>query len=210
MNFENYSCDGQMNLMDFLQEEREEKLQNEIIKNGEIVFRVLKGDVLSLQCESSYSIGESEEETGYRMRNLENGGGDTVTSLQIGNTVFFSREKADLEAKKFLDTHDVILAKDMESVETFAWYYIRNVDGRKMTAFYTVLSNGCLYVKGFMTYEHLFLPENATKALKKFIKETINGDLNKIDGYNPQLKNMYRCKNSDWDYGESGYSMAVG
>lgn len=199
-----------MNLMGFLQEEREEKFQNEIIKNGEIVFRVLKGDVLSLQCESSYSIGKSEEETGYRMRNLENGGGDTVTSLQIGNTVFFSREKADSEAKKFLDTHDVILAKDMEPVETFAWYYIRNVDGRKMTAFYTVLSNGCLYVKDFMTYAHLFLPENATKALKKFIKETIKGDLNKIDGYNPRLKNMYRCKNSDWDYGESEYSMAVG
>lgn len=210
MHFDNYSCDGQMNLMDFLQEEREEKLQNEIIKNGEIVFRVLKGDVLSLQCESSYSIGESEEETGYRMRNLENGGGDTVTSLQIGNTVFFSRENAQIEAEEFLDTHDVILAKDMEPAETFAWYYIRNVDGRKMTAFYTILSNGCLYVKGFMTYEHLFFPENATKALKKFIKENIKGDLNKIDGYNPQLKNMYRCKNSDWDYGESRYSMAVG
>ena len=65
-----------------------------------------------------------------------------------------------------MKTHDVILATDMNILNTVAFSYMRTCDNREMISFYCELDNGMLYMKEFMTYASLHLKEHKKKAIK--------------------------------------------
>lgn len=185
-----------------------------LLKEGSHIYKVVKGDVREFVVEHhSFICGESKDNRGYFLTGINNVNcHDTVWNSDIGKTVFFNKEKAEKKAEEYLKSHDVVLATDMNILNTVAFSYIRACDERKMIAFYCELDNGMLYMKEFMTYASLHLKEHKEKAIKKFKEQ------DEFKHYNPQqiqcvpkLKNMYRIKTKyDWDYSEASHSYATG
>ena len=180
-----------------------------LLQAGQTVYKVIKGDIEKYTVlPESWALENGDR--GYRLIE-ENGLYNCTWNHSIGVDVFAQYEPACSQAEAFLKTHDVIRTEDIKPVRTVAYSYIRDCDKRTMTAFYSELNNGMVYVKEFMTYHHIFEADKKKKAIKKFMeqKEFEYHSPEQIE-YEPRFKNMYRCKNSDWDYAEAGYSNAVG
>ncbi|MEI3218483.1 MAG: hypothetical protein V8S08_01225 [Lachnoclostridium sp.] len=103
----------------------------------------------------------------------------------------FEKEKAEEIAEIYLQNHEVIRASEINPVETVAYSYKATATGQRMLAFYSVLDNKMVYVKGFTTFEHLMLKEHAKKEIKKFMEqqEFKYSNPKKIE-YIPKFKNM--------------------
>lgn len=208
MNINNYECDGQMSIEDFLVSNNQEVKR--LLHSGEVVFEAIKGDVERHVVTDEHWYIEHLKTYGNRTR--VHGAYGVVLDSNIGNRVFFEKEKAEKIAEIYLQNHDVIRASEINPIETVAYSYKTITTGKKMIAFYSVLDNGMVYVKGFTTFEHLMLKEHAKKEIKKFIEqqEFKYSNPKKIE-YIPKFKNMYRIKMKyDWDYAEVRHSYAVG
>ena len=208
MNINNYECDGQMSIEDFLVNNNQEV--KHLLHSGQVVFEALKGDVERHVVTDEYWYIEHLKTYGNRTR--VHGVYGVVLDSIIGNRVLFEKEKAEEIAEIYLQNHEVIRASEINPIETVAYSYKTITTGEKMLAFYSVLDNGMVYVKGFTTFEHLMLKEHAKKEIKKFIEqqEFKHSNPQKIE-YIPKFKNMYRIKlKYDWDYAEARHSYAVG
>ena len=208
MNINNYECDGQMSIEDFLVSNNQEVKR--LLHSGEVVFGAIKGDVERHVVTDEHWYIEHLKTYGNRTR--VHGAYGVVLDSNIGNRVFFEKEKAEKIAEIYLQNHEVIRASEINPIETVAYSYKTITTGKKMIAFYSVLDNGMVYVKGFTTFEHLMLKEHVKKEIKKFIEqqEFKYSNPKKIE-YIPKFKNMYRIKMKyDWDYAEARHSYAVG
>lgn len=109
--------------------------------------------------------------------------------------------------KKYQKSHDVILASDICPVKTIAYQC------GCLTAFYSELPDGSIYMKEFRTFAHLVLPQNVKKFVKFFMNqpEITNHEAVLIPNYIPKFKNMYKIRQDyDWDYSEAHHGYAVG
>ena len=178
-----------------------------LLQSGQTVYRVIKGDIEKCTILSeSWNLENGNR--GYRL-SIESGGYGCTWNDRVGVDIFAEYGPAKELTEAFLSTHEVIMAENIKPIRTVAYSYVRECDQRTMTAFYSELDNGMVYVKEFMTYHHIFKDKN--KAIKDFMKQQEFEYCNprQIE-YEPKFKNMYRCKNSDWDYGEARYGNAVG
>lgn len=183
-----------------------------LLLSNQIIYIVNKGDVNTAKVlDENWLFGKSKGESypnrGYRIQ-FDGGGYGVVSNDGIGDVWFLQKEFAEERAKYFLETHDVILGKDIKPISTTAYRYVRDVNKRTMTAFYCELENGMYYIKEFMTYHHIA----GEKSVKKFKEqqEFKYCNVEQIE-YKPEFKNMYRCtKQSDWIYAEAGYTCAIG
>lgn len=197
--------ENQLSIFDFLKMEDEPEI---LYKKGDILFHQLKGEI------KKYTVtGETwlchEDNRGYRIQ-AENGMYNVVTNE---STDFYRTQKeAEEAAKKWLNGKDVIPPERIIFSSVDAYQYIRECDGRKMTAFLGVMEDGNLYEKNFYTYHHVV--KDNKKARKSFCEELeqyANCNVKKIEGYVPEVKQMYRCKEGDtWMYAEAGYGGAIG
>lgn len=182
-----------------------------LLEVGQMVYKTVKGDVKELYVydEKSWLCGENKETRGYRLK-YKDGCYDCAWNNEIGICIFTEYEKAKEVAEEFLNTHDVILAEDIHPIKTVAHQYTRDIDGRKMTAFYCELDNGMLYINEFMTFHYMI--KNSKKVVEKFMKQQEFRYEKPIEvNYAPAFKNMYKCKGTtDWEYAEAGFSYAVG
>ena len=208
MNINNYECDGQISIEDFLASDNQEV--KHLLHSGQVVFEAFKGDVeRHVVTDENWYI---EHLKTYGNRTMVRGAYGVVLDSTIGNRVFFEKEKAEEIAEIYLQNHEVIRASEINPVETVAYSYKATATGQRMLAFYSVLDNKMVYVKGFTTFEHLMLKEHAKKEIKKFMEqqEFKYSNPKKIE-YIPKFKNMYRIKlKYDWDYAEARHSYAVG
>ena len=184
--------DGQISIFDILSsEEREESHVPQImLKEGDVVYKVLKGDVCqyTVTGENSWLFGTDNR--GYRL--VDKDGIYNVTSnSKLGVDCFRLESDARQIAEQYLDTHDVICAKDIQHGDVIAYSYIRDLDGREMTAFYTDIGNGLLYMKEFMSYHYIV--ENTPKNIRHFMEqqEFSRPGVHKVN-FTPSFKNMYR------------------
>lgn len=197
--------ENQLSIFDILKMEDEPEI---LYKKGDILFHQLKGEI------KEYTVtGETwlchEDNRGYRLQ-AENGMYNVVTNE---STDFYRTQKeAEEAAKKWLNGKDVIPPERIIFSSVDAYQYIRECDGRKMTAFLGVMEGGNLYEKNFYTYHHVV--KDSKKARKSFCEELeqyTNCNVKKIEGYVPEVKQMYRCKEGDtWMYAEAGYGGVIG
>lgn len=178
-----------------------------LLQAGHTVYKVIKGDI-----EKYTVLLETWElkngNRGYRLIG-ETGVYNCTWDESIGVDTFTEFETACEKAEAFLKEHDVIRAEGIKPVRTVAYSYTRDCDNRTMTAFYSELDNGMVYMKEFMTYCHIL--KNKDKAIKDFMKQQeFNHCSPEQIEYEPKFKNMYLCKNSGWEYAEARYSNAVG
>lgn len=209
MNLNNYECDGQLSIADFLARGNAER-EEHILKSGQVVYKACKGDIETHEVTGENWYIDHLRTFGNRTR--VHGVYDIILDSDIGNRAFFEKEKAEKIAEKYLQNHEVIRASEINPIETVAYSYKSKVTEKRMIAFYSMLDNGMLYVKEFMTYEHLLLKEHAQKGIKKFMEQPDfeYDEPEKIE-YVPKFKNMYRIKcKYDWDYAEARHSYAVG
>ena len=183
-----------------------------LFRKGQVVFVVNKGDVE--RCSvlgENWLCGDGQNDRGYRVLK-ESGAYGVVFNSKKGQDVFTDEESAILISEKFIAEHRVIRAKEINVRDAVAYSYIRNVDDRKMVAFYCDIGNGLLYMKDFMTFHHI--TKNCDKTIKEFMKgiDEMRGygaDVERIE-YTPNPKNMYLCSGGDWLYTEAGCSYGIG
>ena len=204
--------DGQISIFDIISsEDREENHVPQImLKEGDVVYKVLKGNVCQYTVTEEKSWIFGTDNRGYRL--VDKDGIYNVTSnSKLGVDCFRLESDARQIAEQYLDTHDVICAKDIQHGDVIAYSYIRDLDGREMTAFYTDIGNGLLYMKEFMSYHYIV--ENTPKNIRHFMEqqEFSRPGVHKVN-FTPSFKNMYRSKEpgDSWIYAEAGYSAAIG
>lgn len=197
--------ENQLSIFDFLKMEDEPEI---LYKKGDILFHQLKGEI------KKYTVtGETwlchEDNRGYRIQ-AENGMYNVVTNDSID--FYRTQKEAEEAAKKWLNGKDVIPPERIIFSSVDVYQYIRECDGRKMTAFLGVMEGGNLYEKNFYTYHHVV--KDSKKARKSFCEELeqyANCNVKKIEGYVPEVKQMYRCKEGDtWLYAEARYGGTIG
>lgn len=203
--------EGQMTLFEY-EENLNYKEPPMLLKKGQVVFMIQKGDVERGQIlEENWLCGDRKCDRGYRVLK-ESGSYDVVSNSKIGQDVFVEEGAAKTISEKFLAEHTVIRAENIIVREVVAYSYIRDVDNRKMTAFYCDIGNELLYMKDFMTFHHIM--RNCNKTIKEFMKEIdemkgLGVDVERIE-YQPNPKNMYLCRGGNWLYTEAGCTYGVG
>ena len=206
--------DGQLSLFDLIKDELEESVEitEPLLVPGQHVFVVKKGDIFEYSFTGEMWLCGDTKMRGYRLAHASGEYWNVTTDNEIGNSTFLDRSKAENIAEEYLRTHEVIRKEKIHPSEVTAFSYIRECDGRKMTAFYCELENGMLYAKEFMTYAYMMLAEKREKAIKRFMqqREFEYCKPEQID-YEPKFKNMYSTKGKcGWDYTEAMCSYAVG
>ena len=204
----NYSCEGQLSIFDLTSSQ---SILPDLTKGEKFYGRkgieVVEYTVTGKQWNSS-----NGNRTYYEVESPD-GDHTSITHDQIDTAVFRDKSKVQKLADDFLKSHDVILAEDIHPVETHAYSVVRSVDGRVLYAYYCLLDNGMVYMKNFMTYDHIFTQEHAKKAIKGFSKQQFF-DLDKVveeKDFVPQFKNMYKTtEGCNWDYTQIECSYACG
>lgn len=209
MKLDNYKCENQMNIFDFLNTQiaRTDTEGPPVLLNvGQVVYKVIRGDVKELYVynEKSWIYGDNKER-GYRLKEKD-GSYDCTWNSRIGVDVFTSQSDALEVAESYLSNCKCIRKENIHAVKTVAYSYIRECDKRTMIAFYSILDNEMIYVKNFMTFHHI--RKDVNKAITQFMdQQEFKFDKVKEIEYQPVFKNMYQCKNdSGWCYAEAGYN----
>lgn len=202
-----YDCEGQISLFDKCQGPEASPV---LLNIGQEIYMLERGDVKKAKIYDDKSWLCGSNDRGYRLT-FESGGYGCAWNSGIGKTVFTAEQQAREQAEIYLNTHEVIRAENIHQAETTAYQYMRD-DGRIMTAFYSYIDNGMVYIKEFMTYHHIIMADKRDKAIKKFMgqQEFDYCEVKQV-AYKPVFKNMYRIKQKyDWDYAEAGHSYATG
>lgn len=195
----------QLSIFDLINEKTEIPV---LLKQSDMLCEVNKADIrLCTVCDEESWISNSNRF--YRIQ-FKDGCFGIVSNETLG-IKFFKVENYDDAVKaseKYIREHNVLLVDDIELKNTVAFSYIRDVDSRHLCAYMAEIGNGLLYIKEFMTYAHIV--EDNKKNRKKFEEDIQRyaeyNDVKEIENYQPELKNMYLCKeSSDWKYAEARY-----
>ena len=189
-------CEGQMNLMDLLTPVacKEPPM---LLSEGQMVYKVVRGDVYERIVEKrTWTCGDNNR--GY---DLDEG---ITWNTQIGKVVFADREPAEQVANRYLAENEHILASDIKATEVVAYRY--EYMGREIICFYSVLEDENVYFKYGSMYGHI----GKKAEIKKFEEDRrqcmeLNGGYAVLENYHPQYKNMYKCNQDSWLYGEARY-----
>lgn len=176
---------------------------------GDVLFQQLKGEVVPYPITGENWLCHEGKTRGYRLQQ-ENGCYNVVTN---DSTDFYRTQKeAEEAAGEWLIGKDVISPEQIVFSFVEAYQYIRECDGRNMTAFLGVMENGDLYIKNFMSYHHVVKDsKKARKSFQEDLEQNVYCKIEKIEGYMPEVKRMYRCKAGDtWMYAEARYGGAIG
>ncbi len=198
-----------MSIEDYLEQNGPEYVER-MLNPGQVVYETYKGEVKEhTVLDEKWYIEHLET---YGNRTKVDGHYGIVFNSEIDVKVFSERKQAEELAEKYLQSHDVIRSEDMHPIKTVAYSFYNELLGRDSIAFYSELDNGMLYVKGFITYEHLMLEKHKKKVIKQFMEQQeFHYNNPQLIKYNPKFKNMYRIHMKyDWDYAEDGHSYAVG
>lgn len=198
--------ENQLSIFDFIKMEEEPEV---LYKKGDVLFQQLKGDVVSYTITGENWLCHEGKTREYRLQQ-ENGCYNVVTNDSMD--FYRIQEEAEEAAKKWMNGKDVIPPEKINFSSVDAYQYIRECDGRKMTAFLGVMEDGNLYIKNFYTYHHIIKDcKKVRKSFQEDIERNADCNIEKIEGYVPEVKQMYRCKEeSKWMYAEAGYGGAIG
>lgn len=191
---DNYSCQGQMSIFDFM--ERDEPAI--LLKPGEHVWEVLVGDAFEYEVEDwTYLCGEKDR--GYGLIDLESSNGNFHTysrawNSTIGVTIFKTFEEAMVEAKKNLEKVEHILAEDMNPKKVVA--FTSNRWRTEYVEWYAELGDGLFYYHYGSMYDHI----GSEKEIRKFKEKLCECEGVEVKDYHPTFKNMYKVDDKEWLY----------
>ncbi len=198
-------CGAACNVSKSNTKETEYKEPPILLHEGDVIYKVLRGEI-----EEKFVLGENwtygENKRGYRLKD-EDGRYDVTSNSAIGKGYYTDYTEALLEANENMKRYDIILSKSIKPIETIAYHYIREVDKREMIAFYSILDNGMMYAKQFMTFHYMV--QYNKKNINTFMdqSEFAYGVSPQQFNYSPKYKNMYRCRAEvNWLYAEARYS----
>lgn len=203
-----YICDGQISLFDIICSPDEQKIPPILLNVGQVIYRVRRGDIIKYNVydEKSWLCGDGDR--GYRLK-IKDGCYGVALNSRLGVDIFTEYKVASEVAEAYINSHEVILGENIKADEVIAYRYIRECDNREMKAFYARIGSGLLYVKEFMTYEHII--DDTAKNIKKFMEQQeFKYDQPEQFDYIPKFKNMYPCRKDDgWMYAVSEYRGCV-
>lgn len=200
----------QMSLFEMMEEQYRQRAEETIpilLHTGDIVYFLCKADIeKGIVTDEKSWLHSDNQDRGYSVL-LEKGIFNCAHNSTLGVSVFTQKEEAENAAKTYIETHEVLLADTMHLSNIQAYGYKRNCDGKELIAYMGELGNGLLYVKKFMTYQHIV--KDSPSARKEFdseIQKAKQYNIWRKDDFSPKLKNMYPCqKEGLWLYAEAGY-----
>lgn len=208
---ENYECEGQTDIFDFIKEPEPEIL----LAPGEHVWKVVRGDILEYEVEDwTYTCGKEKENRGYGLIYIdpEKPDSDVRTysrawNTTIGNTVFKSIDEAKKKAAENMKIYEHILASDMHPKKIVAYEIIAN--GHRNVEWYAELDNDLIYFNYGCMYCHI----GTKKEIKEFDKKissykelTQYRSMRELKDFEPRFENMYKCKDHEnWLYAGARY-----
>ncbi|WP_342756761.1 hypothetical protein [Kineothrix sedimenti] len=199
---------GQINMFDIINPAEEIKEPPILLSIGQTVYKVLRGDVIkyTVYDEKSWICGDNDR--GYRLK-VKGGCYGVTLNSRLGIETFTEYKSAKEVAEAYINNHNVMIGAKIKASEVIAYRYIRECDNREMKAFYARIGSGLLYVKEFMTYEHII--DDTAKNIKKFMEQQeFKYDQPEQFDYIPKFKNMYPCrKDVDWMYAPAEYSGCI-
>ena len=171
MKLDKYTCDNQMDMFDFMNALNvpiDTDGPPVLLNLGQVVYKVIRGDVKKLYVydEKSWLCGDNER--GYRLKEKD-GSYDCTWNSRIGVDVFTSQSDALEVAESYLSNCKCIRKENIHAVKTVAYSYVRECDNRTMIAFYSILDNEMIYVKNFMTFHHI--RKDVNKAITQFMDQ---------------------------------------
>jgi len=157
---------------------------------GDVLFQQLKGEVVPYTITGENWLCHEGKTRGYRLQQ-ENGCYNVVTN---DSTDFYRTQKeAEEAAGEWLIGKDVISPEQIVFSFVEAYQYIRECDGRNMTAFLGVMENGDLYIKNFMSYHHVVKDsKKARKSFQEDLEQNVYCKIEKIEGYMPEVQRLGR------------------
>lgn len=199
--------DGQISILDYIDKEmnicipKSEDKPPILLNSGDIVYKVIRGDVEEYYVydEKSWLCGEGER--GYRLKQ-QGGCYGCCWNNSIGSNVFIKYEDALKVANRYLENNECIRKEDIVPLKTVAFSYVRQLDNKELIAFYTELEDGYLYIKDFITYHHMCKKEKS--VINDFMAQIELNNATKVE-FTPIFKNMYpvKDKNDTWKYCEA-------
>lgn len=201
--------EGQLDLFTYIEEQFPEK--EPALQSGEIIYVVLKGEVIPyiVDSEKPWYGNFEKKHMIFRTKRLDVEGIWGIAKEIDENHIWFKEKiKAKTAADIFIHTHDVMLAKDINIQEG---HFYENEEGYMIG--YGIINDNYIYMKKPSQYHHIV--KNNSRSVKDFMC-FVNGKYHEIQITNERLhqinffKNMYRCSNSDWIYGQAEYCGATG
>ncbi len=201
----NYECEGQMTIADYLSGEPEI-----LLKAGEHVWKVVLGDIFEYEVEDwTYLCGKGDR--GYGLIDIESSTKDFHTysrawNSSLGASDFKCREDAERLAAQNLKKCEHILAKNMNAERIVA--YQVEYRGHDHVDWYAELGNGLIYYQYGSMYDHIGTEKEIENFERKLYENRGNISWNepvRLEDYQPNFKNMYKCKKENWLYAGAKY-----
>ena len=208
---DNYSCQGQMNIFDFI-EKNEPPI---LLEPGEHIFEVVKGTIYEYEVEDwTYTCGEDDQDRGYGLIVIDpdkpNSDFHTYSrvwnsSLECKDPSFFrNKDEAMQKAADSLKQIKYILAGDIKPNKVVAYEF--NYYGRKQIYFYAELPDGSVYRDSDGCVAHIGKAEVEIETFNRGMKakeEQIG--ITRLADYKPKFKDMCECKYKHWLYAEPSF-----
>ncbi len=189
-------CEGQMSLMDLFAPVAIDNEPPRLLSAGQMVYKVVRGDV------EECIVGERTwaccgDDRGY---DLDKG---MAWNTQINEVVFIERESAERMAAQYLLEHEHILGKDIRATRVVAYRYM--YFNREVINFYAILENGDVYFHYGSMYQYIGKKAEIKKFEKDRNEHTESTGYEELNDFQPEYKNMYKCKSDKWLYAEAEY-----
>lgn len=189
-------CEGQMSLMDLLALVATDNEPPRLLAAGQSVYKVVRGDIEEcIVGERTWACGE-----GNRGYDLDKG---MAWNTQINEVVFIERESAERMAAQYLLEHEHILGKDIRAARVVAYRYMHF--DREVINFYAVLENGDVYFRYGSMYQHIGKIDEIEEFEKNRSEHIKSTGYEELNDFQPEYKNMYKCKSDTWLYAEARY-----
>ena len=210
-NLDNYSCQGQMNIFDFMERDEPPIL----LEPGEHVFEVVKGTIYEYEVEDwTYTCGEDDQDRGYGLIVIDPDKPDSNfhtysrvwnSSLECKNPSFFrSKDEAMRKAADNLKQIKYILAGDIKPNKTVAYEF--DYYGRKQIYFYAELPDGSVYRDSDGCVAHIGKAKTEIETFNRGMKAKEEQlGITRLTDYKPKFKDMYEANYCDWEYAEASF-----
>ena len=194
-------CNGQLSLLDMLEQTLPPTEPPVLLVPGEIVYKVVLGDIeQSVVTPETWLCGRDNR--GYRLK--KENCWDVTWNTQINKVVFTTPEPAMQVAGQYLKENEHILAKDICATKVEA--YQCEYDSRTINNFYALLENGTVYFHYGSMYEHIGCQKEINSFEENRKRHVNSNGYIELTDYKPKYSNMYKFQSSNnWLYAAARY-----
>lgn len=195
--------EGQITIEQYLESLGARQISSERYASGQIVYLVEKCDISKYEVYGFYQVEDVESLILIAREGAEEPF-KCIACEKIDDCIFETKNAAEEQVLKALESCECILASDMNILD-FKAYTSKSDKGELITAFFAVLDNGYIYMKGYYGCGRLLScsVQEAESMLRSEVERNVADS--SASTLVPKLKNMYKTDPNifgSWKYAE--------